>query len=241
MDERKYSLISHVSDLKNSIFRSILGVLLGTVISFLYADRLLLYLYRPILGATRNKALLFTLSPQEYFLIEMKIAVLSGCLLTMPWMYYQIWRFISPGLYRNEKNCFILLSVFSIFFFMTGILFSYFLILPNVYNFFSMSLPFYINKQYSIGSIFQFSTSLLISFGFIFETPLLVFLLVKANVLKLKSLQASRRYFVVFSFILAAILTPTPDMVTQTMMAIPVIVLFEVGILACKLFNKDNV
>lgn len=240
MDEKKYSLIKHVSDLKKTISKSILGILLGSSISFLYADKLLLCLYRPILGSTKNKAQLFTISPQEYFLVEMKITILSGCLLTIPWIYYQLWKFISPGLYKNERKYFLVTSFFSIFFFVLGIVFSYFLILPNIYNFFSAALPFYINKQYSIGSVFQFSINLLISFGLIFETPLIIFLLIKINIIKLKSIQTFRRYFIVLAFVFAAILTPTPDIVTQTIMAVPIIILFEIGILISKLFNRKS-
>lgn len=236
MDNFNYPFLKHFSDLRIAVMRSIYGVFIGLIICFLYSDKILKWFMSSLTKMADGKIKLIALTPYEYFFSEIRAAFICGILMAAPWMFYQIWFFISPGLYRNEKK-FIFCFVFSSFvFFMCGVFFSQYFVLPLVFNFFIKNMPSYVEGQYSIGMLFSFSTNLILLFGVIFEIPLLIFLLTLFNFVTIEALKSIRRYVIVLAFILAAILTPTPDPFTQTAMAIPIILLYEFGIFIAQLF-----
>ena len=227
--------MTHLTDLRRVLVRALLGIGVGLIACMAFADKLLKWLSEPIQEALGGQAHLIVLAPHEYFFTEMKAALIGGILLASPWVFYQIWLFVAPGLYKNEKKLAFCFVFFTALFFILGILFAQYLVFPSVFRFFIGTLPTYIQGQYSIGLLFSFSTNLLLAFGLVFETPVLVFLLIYLDLVELKTLQGYRRYVIVLAFIVAAILTPTPDPLTQTLMACPIIILYELGLFLAKM------
>ncbi len=234
MDSQSYPFMTHLADLRKVIVRALLGIGVGLITCMVFADRLLEWLSEPIKGALGPDAKLVVLTPHEYFFTEMKAALIGGVLLASPWVFYQVWLFVAPGLYKNEKKLAFGFVFSTALFFVAGILFAQYFVFPSVFRFFIGTLPSYIQGQYSIGLLFAFSTNLLLAFGLVFETPVLVFLLIYLDLVELKTLQGYRRYVIVLAFVIAAVLTPTPDPLTQTLMACPIVILYELGLFLAK-------
>lgn len=235
MDSQSYPFLAHLSDLRKVLVRALLGIAVGLIACIAFASKILAWLSQPIQEALGGNAHLVVLAPHEYFFTEMKAALIGGVLLASPWVFYQVWLFVAPGLYKKEKKLAFSFVFFTAFFFVFGVLFAQYVVFPSIFKFFIASLPSYIQGQYSIGLLFAFSTNLLLAFGLVFETPVLVFLLIYLNLVELKTLQGYRRYVIVLAFVVAAILTPTPDPLTQTLMACPIILLYELGLFLAKL------
>ncbi len=240
MDEKSYPVIAHLKDLRRSVFRAIIGVALGMIVCFVFTEEILLWLRRPMEKVLGTSSHFVVLSPQEYFFTEMKAALMAGIFLSSPWVMYQLWLFVVPGLYVQEKKLAGIFVAATVFFFVAGAYFAYAVVFPPMFQFFIGTLPPDIQGNYSIGILFGFATNLLLAFGFVFETPVLVFLLVLMGVVEVEDLSKWRRYVVVIAFVVAAILTPTPDPLTQIMMALPIIFLFELGLFSAKLFVKKR-
>lgn len=234
MDQAEYPLMAHLGDLRRILVRSCLGIAVGLIACIAFAQNILAWLLEPVQAAMGPRAKLIALAPHEYFFTEMKAALVGGLLLASPWVFYQIWAFVAPGLYAQEKRAATGFVVSTAACFVGGILFAQYCVFPSVFKFFAGSLPAYVEGTYSIGMLFSFSTNLLLAFGLVFETPVLVFLLAYFNLVSYESLTSGRRYWIVIAFIVAAILTPTPDPLTQTMMAVPMILLYEIGLLGAR-------
>ncbi len=234
MDISERPLTHHLGDLRKILVRSFLGIAAGLVACIAFADKIMTWLLEPVQAAMGPQAKLVVLAPHEYFFTEMKAALVGGLLLASPWVFYQIWVFAAPGLYKHEKKAALGFVSTTALCFIGGVLFAQYAVFPSVFKFFAGSLPSYVQGNYSIGLLFSFSTNLLLAFGVVFETPVLVFLLAYFDLVSFETLKNGRRYWIVIAFIVAAVLTPTPDPLTQTLMAVPMILLYELGLLAAK-------
>ncbi len=240
MDEKSYPVMAHLHDLRRSVVRALIGVVMGMILCFFFAEEILMWLRLPmekVLGASSH---FVVLSPQEYFFTEMKAALMAGIFLSSPWVMYQLWLFVVPGLYVKEKKLAGIFVLATVFFFVLGAYFAYAVVFPPMFKFFIGTLPPDIQGNYSIGILFGFATNLLLAFALVFETPVLVFLLVLMGVVEVEALSKWRRYVIVIAFVVAAILTPTPDPLTQIMMAVPIVLLFELGLFSAKLFVRKT-
>lgn len=231
--------MTHLTDLRKLLVRALLGIGVGLIACFAFADKLLAWMLAPVQKAMGLGAELVVLTPHEYFFTEMKAALIGGLLLSSPWVFYQIWLFVAPGLYRKEKKLAFGFVSSTALCFVGGVLFAQYCVFPSMFSFFVGTMPSHIHGQYSVGLLFAFSSNLLLVFGLVFETPILVFLLVFFDLVELKTLSSGRRYIIVIAFIVAAVLTPTPDPLTQTLMAVPMVILYELGLLAARLTCSD--
>lgn len=236
MDKAAYPIVEHLRDLRKMVVRSSIGVMVSMIVCFCFAEVILKYLRMPMEAVLGPNNVFIVLSPHEYFFTEMKAALVAGIFLSSPWIMYQLWLFVAPGLYRSEKRMALGFIVVTVFFFIAGAYFAYTVVFPPMFKFFIGTLPPDIHGSYSIGILFAFATNLLLAFGLVFETPVVVFLLVMMGVVDVESLAKWRRYVIVIAFIVSAILTPTPDPITQSMMAVPIIMLYELGLWSAKLF-----
>lgn len=236
MDEQHYPLLQHFGDLRRALMRSVFGLAIAVGICFYFADAILSWLRQPMASWLGDNSHFIVLVPHEYFFCQMKAALVAGIFLACPWILYQLWLFVAPGLYRKEKRLALAFVVSAAFFFVAGAYFGYRVVFPPMFEFFLGTLPPDIHGSYSLGMLFSFATNLLLAFGLVFETPVVVFLLVSMGVVEVGSLGKARRYVIVLAFVVAAILTPTPDPMTQTMMAVPMVLLYELGIWAARLF-----
>jgi len=232
MAEEKLSFIEHLEELRKRIIKCLIAIAFGCAVSFYFAPKIFSILAIPIKKALPpNSTLIFT-NPTEAFLIYFKTALIAGFFLTTPFILYQIWKFIAPGLYEREKGYVVPFVIISSILFIGGAFFGYFFVFPPAFQFLINSFASdFIKPLPSMKEYFSLATSLLLAFGVIFETPVLIFFLAKVGIVTYKMLLRFQKYAIVLAFIIAALLTPTPDIFNQSMMAVPLLILYEIGII----------
>ncbi len=239
MDERERPLLIHLAELRICLVRAIFGLVVGMMICYAFADHLMLFLRKPMMDIMPDHAAFVVLSPYEYFFTELKAALFFGLVLSSPWMFLQLWRFIAPGLYASEKRMLVWFVLAASACFLGGVLFAYFLVFPPTFKFFIDTLPPGINGAYSISMLYGFAMTVLLAFGMVFQTPIAVFLLVLFDLVAYETFAKYRRLIFALSFVVGALLTP-PDPITQVMLAIPTYLLFEAGLLCARLTLKKR-
>src|SRR6185436_2203639 len=169
--------------------------------------------------------------PTEPFWVYMSVAMWAGIFVASPLIFYQLWRFIAPGLYKTERRIGLLFAFFSAVFFISGALFCYQFVLENLYTFLLSYADKNLQPQIMMGEYFDLTKDMMLAFGAVFELPLLIFFLAMVGLVTHRSLWKFNRWFIVLAFIIGAILTPSPDVISQIMMAVPMIVLYNLSIL----------
>ncbi len=228
-EQRPMSLMEHLNELRGRIIRIFIVVFLGFFACFSFAQDIFDALVKPLVAVMpKGSKLIYTALPEAFF-VQMKIGFLASIFLTSPYIFYQIWAFIAPGLYEEERRNIVPLAGFSAFFFLGGAAFCYFAVFPVAFDFFMGFATDSITPMPSLDSYLSFALKLILAFGLIFEMPLFAFFLARMGVLTAERLRGWRRYAVVTIFIVAAILTP-PDVVSQLLMALPMLLLYEISI-----------
>jgi sec-independent protein translocase protein TatC len=239
IEEEKQPFLSHLEELRKRLITCAIAVGIGFVVSYIFAERLFQILVRPLTRVMpEGDRLIFTNLP-EMFLTYLKTAFICGILLTAPVIFYQLWLFIAPGLYQQEKKYAIPFVVFSTILFVGGALFGYFVVFPFGFKFFLGFANEYIQALPSVKQYFSFSIKLLFAFGIVFELPVVAFFLSKMGIVTPEFLKKKRKYALLLTFVMAAILTP-PDVITQLMMAGPLILLYEIGILVARMARRKK-
>lgn len=239
-EETKQPFMSHLEELRKRLITCAITVGIGFAISYIFAERLFQILVTPLTRIMpEGDRLIFTNLP-EMFLTYLKTAVICGILLTAPVLFHQLWMFIAPGLYQHEKKYAIPFVVFSTILFVGGALFGYFIVFPFGFKFFLGFANEYIQALPSVKQYFSFAIKLLFAFGIVFELPVVAFFLSKMGIVTPEFLKKKRKYALLMTFVMAAILTP-PDVITQLMMAGPLIILYEIGILVARMARKKKV
>jgi sec-independent protein translocase protein TatC len=224
----RMSFIGHLQDLRKGVTRSLFAILAGFLICYAFAGNLLKILMQPMLSVLKQSHFIYTL-PTEAFFAEMWIAFVAGMFLASPYIFYQIWGFVTPGLYSHERRWIIPIALCSALFFTFGALFGYFVVFPFGFEFFASYASDILFFTPKLDEYLGFALKLLFAFGVVFELPLFMFFLARLGLVTHEGLRAKRKYAILGSFIVAAALTP-PDAISQTMMALPLCVLYEVGI-----------
>jgi len=230
MSDKKLTLVGHLEEVRGRIIKSVISVIICSIILYNYIDNLLPILIKPV-------GKLVFIAPQEAFITNVKITLLGGLFLSSPFILYQIWRFISVGLRKNERKYALIFGLLSFIFFILGCVFGYFIIVPIGMNFLLGFSSDFITPMITISKYISFLGALTFAFGLVFQLPLVILFLTKIGVVTPKFLSGRRREMLVIIFILAAVLTP-PDVITQVLMALPLILLFELGIFFSKLAYK---
>lgn len=230
MDEREIPLLTHMAELRTCLVRAVVGLFVSMAVCYAFAGHIMAILKKPMMDIMPSNAAFVVLSPQEYFFTEMKAAMFFGVIVASPWIFYQVWNFVAPGLYLNEKRMLVWFVLAASLCFVLGVLFAYFLVFPPTFKFFLDTLPAGVNGAYSISMLYGFAITVLLAFGVVFQTPIAVFLLVVFDLVSLETFAKYRRVVFVAAFVIGAILTP-PDPITQVMLAIPTYALFELGLL----------
>lgn len=242
MDEREYSLMEHLADLRGRLAKALIGVALVGIAAFAVSDEILTLLREPMDELLRAKngpnAKFVVIAPAEYLICQMKAAFVAGLFIASPWVLYQIWSFIAPGLYDHEKRYVVWFVWAGAACFCGGAVFAYFAVFPTMFAFFVDNQPADVLMTLSIAEHFSFTLKMLVAFGVVFETPVVIFILSVAGILDPHALGKYRKYVVVVAFIVGAILTPTPDILSQLLLAGPLLVLYEVGVFVSRLAVK---
>lgn len=242
MDDREYTLFEHLADLRQRLVRAAIGVVAISLAAFAVSEELIHLLRLPLEAALENvsggTAQFVVIAPAEYFIAQLKAAFVAGIFLSSPWSLYQLWKFISPGLYQHEQRWAVAFVWAGAFFFCAGAVFAYLLVFPGMFRFFlSATVDADVAMTLSIAEHLSFSLKLLLAFGVVFEAPVIVFILSMAGIVDPRSLTKYRAYVLVAGFILGAILTP-PDILSQTLLALPLVVLFELGVFVSRIVLK---
>ncbi|ACI20262.1 MULTISPECIES: twin-arginine translocase subunit TatC [Thermodesulfovibrio] len=256
MEEQKMSLIEHLSELRKRILVCLIALIIAFIFTFSYSEyifKLLLFPlnYTPQFSLKegmvfvpdqklQNTKLVF-LGPAEAFWMNMKIALVTGFILTIPIIFYQLWRFVSPGLYAHEKKYVLPFVLTATGLFLTGVAFCYFIVLPFAMGFLlNYKVGDFLMPMLSVGLYIDFLLKFLLAFGLVFELPILIVITTRMGLITPQTLKKYRRLAIVLAFVVAAIITPTPDAFNQTLMAVPMIILYELGIWVSILLNKKG-
>ncbi|HXR20148.1 MAG TPA: twin-arginine translocase subunit TatC [Steroidobacteraceae bacterium] len=233
------TLISHLLELRSRLLRAMIAVLIAFLPCAYYSNQIFDWLARPLVAKLPPGQKLIATTVTATFTAPLKLALVTGLLIAMPYVLYQIWAFVAPGLYRKEKRFAMPLLVSAIVLFYVGVAFSYLFVFPLVFRFFVATTPHNVQLMADITNYLHFALTLFVAFGVAFETPVAVVLLVLTNIVTLQKLRAVRGYVLIVVFIIAAILTP-PDVMSQTAMAIPMYLLFEGGILFAAILQRSS-
>lgn len=233
----KMPFTGHLEELRHRLIVCFVAVGVGFVICYFFAKQIFEILMQPLIQVMPpGEGLIFTALP-EAFITYLKVALLAGIGLASPVIIYQFWRFLAPGLYQREQRAMFPIVLFSTVFFVGGALFGYFVVFPFGFKFFIGFASDSIRALPSIREYLKFATKLLFAFGFIFELPLFSYFLARLGLVNAEMLRTQQKYAILIIFMLAAILTP-PDIVTQVMMAGPLLILYEMSIWIAKIFGK---
>ncbi len=233
------SLGDHLEQLRARIILALVGIGAGLIICMFFAGFFLSLLAKPYLGLHEQSgfpAMLQAITLSEKFLVYMKTALLFGIVLSSPWVFYQLWKFISAGLYPNEKRLVYIISPVCAALFIAGALFFLFVIAPVMIRFF---IGFdtgieSVRTQVTLCSYVNFMFSMMLVFGLCFQMPAAIFALNKIGIVSVKALKKARKYVLLAIFIVAAVATPSADVISQIALAVPMYLLYELGILFCR-------
>ncbi|MGD9368079.1 MAG: twin-arginine translocase subunit TatC [Desulfobacteraceae bacterium] len=238
-EEEKQPFTSHLEELRKRLIICFVAVGVGFAASYAFKEKLFYILVAPLQKAMKSgDTLIYTHLPEAFFTF-LKTALISGILLASPILLYQFWMFIAPGLYDREKRLLIPILLLSTLFFTGGALFGYFIVFPWGFKFFLSFATDTIRPMPSMREYLSFAAKLLLAFGIVFELPLVITFLAKLGIVSVEFLKKYRKYAILIFFVGAAMLTP-PDVVTQIMMALPLMLLYEISIIGARVFGKKD-
>lgn len=237
MDDARLPLTEHLAELRNRIFKIVIAMLVGAIAAWNYREQVFEFLLRPALrslGPDGGK--LQALAPAEIFFTYLKCALLAGFVLALPVVFWQLWAFVSPGLYAKEKRVAFPFVLISTLLFAGGAVFGYLVVFPVMFGFFAGFESRFVEAAWTMREVFAFTVHMFLAFGVAFELPVIVFFLAVAGIVDARGLLRGFKYAVLGAFVLAAVLTPTPDIVTQSLLAGPLVLLYLLGVGAAWLF-----
>lgn len=241
IESEKSPFTEHLGELRSRLIKSFIAIGIGFIASYGFSEQIFKILTAPLIMAMEgNEAatMIFTGLPEAFF-TYLKVSLLSGILVSTPVIFYQFWMFVSPGLYRNEKRYVLPIVILSVIFFALGSSFGYFLVFPYGFKFFLGFANEAIQAMPSMKEYLAFASKLLLAFGFVFEMPLVLTFMARMGLVTVPFLKKNRKYALLLFFVGAAIITP-PDVVTQVMMAFPLMLLYEISIIGAIVFGRKK-
>jgi len=237
----KSSFLGHLQELRSRILKSLIVILVCFLSLIYFSNDIYLLLSEPLLSFLPPNSSMIATEVASPFLTPLKLTFYVSLLVSMPFLLNQVWRFIAPGMYENEKTLSFLLMLSSLLLFYLGVLFTYFLVLPLVFGFFTGAAPAGVLIMTDISRYLDFVLSMMFAFSFAFEIPIFIFLLIWSGISSSESLRSKRPYVVIGCFTVGMLITP-PDIISQSLLAIPAWILFELGIVMAKILveKKDQ-
>jgi len=229
------SFIEHLEEFRRRLIICVIALFVSMFGCLALAPRLFDILQMPLAKVPDHQ--LIVLSPLEFYITCIKLALVAGLFVVSPVVLFQIWRFVSPGLKSNEKHFMLPFVILGTLFFIGGGVFAFLVVLPMCFDFLVSAMPKTISAQYSVAIYFSLVIRMVLAFGCVFELPIFMWILSAAGIVNPKTYSKLRRYWIVLAFIIGAILTP-PDALTQIMMTVPLLVFFEVGALGARILYK---
>jgi sec-independent protein translocase protein TatC len=233
------TLISHLLELRARLLRAVVVVIVVSIPCMIFANDLFTLISRPLLKALPKGATMISTSVISPLTTPFKLAFYIALVFAMPYVLYQLWAFIAPGLYKHEKRFALPLLVSSVLLFYSGIAFAYFIVFPIIFSFFTATAPTGVTVFPDMAQYLDTVLVLFLAFGLSFEIPVAIVLLVWTGIVKLETLRRNRGYVLIGVFIQAAVIVP-PDVISQTAMALPMYALYEVGIVMAQILAKSK-
>ncbi|MGH1428199.1 MAG: twin-arginine translocase subunit TatC [Arenicella sp.] len=228
-DQPDQSWVSHLIELRNRILKVVVVLLVVFVGFSIFANNIYTFFATPLMQALPEGSSMISTDPHGPFFVPFKLAFFAALMVTLPFLFYQVWGFIAPGLYAHEKKLVYPLVASSTFLFYCGVLFAYFVVFPIIFSFFANSAPDGVSVMTDIGSYMSFAMKLFFAFGVAFEVPIATIIFAKAGIVSPAKMAEKRAYVIVGAFVVGMLMTP-PDIFSQTLLAIPVWLLFELGL-----------
>jgi sec-independent protein translocase protein TatC len=230
MNDGEESFLSHLIELRNRLIRALLALVIVFACLFPWSKEIYTLFAQPLLVALPKGGQMIATDVIGVFLVPMKVTLMVALVIALPYVLYQVWAFVAPGQYKHEKKLALPLVFASVVLFFTGMSFAYFLVFPTVFGFMARVAPEGVAWMTDIDKYLSFVLTTFIAFGSAFEVPVVVIVLVRSGVVSLEKLKAWRPYVIVGSFVIGAVFTP-PDIVSQVMLAVPLCLLYELGLL----------
>ena len=224
------TLISHLLELRDRLLRALIAVFIVFVPLVFFSNELFTFVARPLIEKLPEGTSLIATSVVAPFMTPLKLALIAAIFVAMPYVLYQVWGFVAPGLYRREKRFALPLFASSVVLFYAGVAFAYFIVFPLMFAFLTTTTPAGVRMMTDMSSYLDFTLLLFFAFGIAFEVPVAVVLLASTGLVKVETLKKNRGYVLLGIFVVAAFLTP-PDAISQSFMAVPMYILYELGIL----------
>lgn len=231
------TFISHLVELRDRLLRALIAFAVVLLLLVPFASELYDLLASPMMSALPEGSKMIATGVITPFLVPIKVAMMIAFVITLPYTLYQVWSFVAPGLYNHEKQLVLPLVVASTVLFVVGIAFCYFFVFNTVFHFINQIAPKSISVAPDIENYLNFVLTMFMAFGLTFETPIVVVMLTRMGLVTIEQLRDARSYFIVGAFIVAAVVTP-PDVVSQLLLAVPMCLLYEVGLIAARFVPK---
>ncbi len=239
VDKAEMTLVEHLTELRTRLLRVVISIGVVFLACFPFADQLYTLLALPLIERLPEGSTMIATEVASPFLTPFKLAFIAAVALTIPVALHQAWSFIAPGLYLKERRLAFPLLISSTLLFFVGMAFAYYLVFPLMFQFFIGSAPEGVTVATDIGRYLDFCIKLFFAFGLAFEVPVATFLVVSAGITTVENLRRKRAYVVLTAFVVGMLLTP-PDMISQTLLALPMWVLFELGLVMCRFYVKSE-
>jgi sec-independent protein translocase protein TatC len=231
--EAQESFLSHLIELRTRLMRSIIAVVVVLLVLFPFAKDIYALLAQPLLRVLPHGSTMIATDVTGTFLVPLKVTLMAAFLIALPYVLWQAWAFVAPGLYQHEKRLVMPVLVSSCVFFLFGMSFAYFFVFPVAFGFFAGYAPVGVQMMTDIDKYLSFVLTMFMAFGITFETPVVVVVLVRMRVVSLEKLRSFRPYVIVGAFVVGAVFTP-PDVISQSLLAVPLWLLYELGLLLAR-------
>ncbi len=239
-EQKEQTLMDHLIELRDRLLHMVLAILIVFVILFAFSEDIFTLAAKPLLALMPEGTSMIATGVTSPFLVPFKLVLLLSVLLTIPYLLHQMWAFIAPGLYLHEKRMATPLLISSVILFYCGIAFAYFVIFPILFSFFIGVAPEGVEVMTDIGQYLDFIIAIFLAFGIAFEVPVATFILIATGITTPDKLATKRPYIIIGAFVIGMLLTP-PDVISQSLLAVPIWLLFELGLFMSRLFLKEKV
>ncbi len=233
------SFLEHLEDLRTRLFRSFLSIFVAVIPAYVFSQDIFRFLARPLTQFMPEGEKLAFRTLTEPFMLYIKVSFLAALFAVSPYVFYQLWKFIAPGLYQKEKKYVVPFVVCTSLFFLGGAAFAYYVAYPFACRFF-LQLGSDFDPVITVNDFFGLTIKMLLGIGLVFEMPILIFFLSKMGLVTSRWMVKKFKYAVLVIFIIAAVITPTPDVISQSILAVPMLVLYSLGILVAFFFGKEK-
>ena len=231
--------ITHLIELRDRLLKAMAALFIVFFILFYWARDIYSLLAAPLIAALPEGATMIAVEVAAPFFVPVKVTLFASLVVALPFVLYQIWAFIAPGLYKHEKRLVVPLIATSTMLFLIGCLFAYIIVFPTVFHFVAAFTPEGVEMNTDIQKYFDFVLTIFLAFGLAFETPIAVVILTRMGIVSIEKLKESRPYVIVGAFVIAAIFTP-PDVISQLLLAFPIWILYEVGLFISGILEKKS-